>query len=310
MTALKFPAHVPMGACNYITEFMEGTNGSGGFVSLRDSKRKELSEVEQRLKRLEASGDVIEASRERDKYDEIKHQHDYRHYWKRWHRRRTNTNHRKPAPPQQPLQAARTTVKPSTCVPLRPYWPRMPVSGYFPQFGQSRWPRCRLAGIRNRELAGPARGSQGLNPPEEVLNATEEYKNDMDLIGNWLEECCIVTPRATAKASSLYNSYKQWVEDNGGHPISSTKFGLKMGDRGFKKEKSGTMTYYGVGILEGSDRWEGNSETRPYSSFTKTGPEKPSQPSELSEWDDWDNIGGVFASAGYGNGVAAAPHEW
>lgn len=77
MTALKFPAHVPMGACNYITEFMEGTNGSGGFVSLRDSKRIELSEVEQRLKRLEASGDVIEASRERDKYDEIKHQHDY-----------------------------------------------------------------------------------------------------------------------------------------------------------------------------------------------------------------------------------------
>lgn len=147
---------------------------------------------------------------------------------------------------------------------------------------------------------------QGLNPPEEVLNATEEYKNDMDLIGNWLEECCIVTPRVTAKASSLYNSYKQWVEDNGGYPLSSTKFGLKMGDRGFKKEKSGTMTYYGVGILEGSDRWEGNSETRPYPSFTKTSPEKPSQPSELSEWDDWDNIGGIFASAGYGNGVAAA----
>ncbi|MBZ0104613.1 MAG: DUF5906 domain-containing protein [Sulfuricella denitrificans] len=154
---------------------------------------------------------------------------------------------------------------------------------------------------------------QGLNPPEEVLAATEEYKNEMDLIGKWLEECCIVTTHATAKASSLYNSYKQWVEDNGGYPISGTKFGLKMGERGFKKEKSGTMTYYGVGILEGSDRWESNSGTRPYSSFTNASPEKPSELSELSElseWDDWDNIGGMFASAGDDNSAAILNQGW
>lgn len=152
---------------------------------------------------------------------------------------------------------------------------------------------------------------QGLNPPEEVLAATEEYKNDMDLLGKWLEECCIVVPQATAKASSLYSSYKQWVEDNGGYPISSTKFGLKMGDRGFKKEKSGTMTYHGVGILEGSDRWEGNSETRSYSSLTKTAPEKPSQLSELSDWDEWDNLGEILASTGKSNGsTAPATPDW
>jgi putative DNA primase/helicase len=123
---------------------------------------------------------------------------------------------------------------------------------------------------------------QGLNPPPEVLAATEEYKSEMDLIGKWIEECCITTPHATAKASALYSSYKRWVEDNGGFPLSSTKFGLKLGDRGFAKEKSGTVIYRGIGLLDTSDSWEsftGNSQDNPYAEAFQG---KPSQPSKLS----------------------------
>jgi putative DNA primase/helicase len=123
---------------------------------------------------------------------------------------------------------------------------------------------------------------QGLNPPPEVLAATEEYKSEMDLIGKWIEECCITTPHATAKAGALYGSYKRWVEDNGGFPLSSTKFGLKLGDRGFAKEKSGTVVYRGIGLLDTSDSWEsfsGNPQDNPYMSAFQG---KPSQPSKLS----------------------------
>ncbi len=103
--------------------------------------------------------------------------------------------------------------------------------------------------------------TQGLNPPPEVIAATNEYKSEMDLIGMWIDECCITVPHATAKASALYGSYKRWVEDNGGHPLNSTKFGLKLGDRGFSKVKSGTVVYHGIGLLDSSDSSDTFSES-------------------------------------------------
>lgn len=123
---------------------------------------------------------------------------------------------------------------------------------------------------------------QGLNPPPEVLAATEEYKSEMDLIGKWIEECCITAPHATAKAGALYGNYKRWVEDNGGFPLSSTKFGLKLGDRGYQKEKSGTVVYRGIGLLDTSDSWDGFSGSTHDTPYTSRESGKPSQPSKLS----------------------------
>lgn len=77
MTALKFPGYIPSAARDYINEIMEGANGAPGYVSLRDGKRKALRESEERLNRLKASGDVTEASRERDKCNELRDEHDY-----------------------------------------------------------------------------------------------------------------------------------------------------------------------------------------------------------------------------------------
>lgn len=123
---------------------------------------------------------------------------------------------------------------------------------------------------------------QGLNPPPEVLAATEEYKSEMDLIGKWIEECCITAPHATAKASALYGNYKRWVEDNGGFPLSSTKFGLKLGERGYAKEKSGTVIYRGIGLLDTSDSLESFSGSFHDTPYTSRDSGKPSQPSRLS----------------------------
>jgi putative DNA primase/helicase len=123
---------------------------------------------------------------------------------------------------------------------------------------------------------------QGLNPPPEVLAATEEYKSEMDLIGKWIEECCITAPHATAKASELYGNYKRWVENNGGFPLSSTKFGMKLGDRGYQKEKSGTVVYHGIGLLDTSDSWDSFSVSTHDTPFISRDTGKTSQPSKLS----------------------------
>ena len=91
---------------------------------------------------------------------------------------------------------------------------------------------------------------QGLNPPPCVQDATKEYKTEMDLVGKWIEDRCISAPHATAKASELYSDYKHWVESNGGSPLSNTKFGRKLGDSGFHKEKSGSIIYHGIGLMD------------------------------------------------------------
>ncbi|MBZ0104611.1 MAG: hypothetical protein K8H84_03180 [Sulfuricella denitrificans] len=64
MNALKIPAYVPSAVRDYVTEFMEGANGSPGFLSLRDSKARELYEIEQRIAELAAAGDDTSALRE------------------------------------------------------------------------------------------------------------------------------------------------------------------------------------------------------------------------------------------------------
>ena len=131
----------------------------------------------------------------------------------------------------------------------------------------------------------------GLNPPPEVLAATEEYKSEMDLIGKWIEERCITELHTRTTAKALYTSYRSWVEENGGFPLSSTKFGLKLRDRGYTKEKSGIITYHGIGLREHSDSLDSLDSSdsffrsRPHFDDTETvakDPEKTSQPSKLS----------------------------
>lgn len=76
MTAPQYPSYLPLAVRDYVAEFMEGANGSGGFVSYRDEKAKELESVRQRISELEKSGDLVSAEM-REKYESIKQEHDY-----------------------------------------------------------------------------------------------------------------------------------------------------------------------------------------------------------------------------------------
>lgn len=81
----------------------------------------------------------------------------------------------------------------------------------------------------------------GLNPPQEVLAATANYRAEMDDIGPFFDARCVVEPRASVKAGELYAAYKSWAEEVGESPISQTAFGLRLGEKGFavKKRESG-----------------------------------------------------------------------
>ena len=54
-----------------------------------------------------------------------------------------------------------------------------------------------LPGILNWALEGLRDYlRRGLAPPKAVLAATDDYRQDMDVIGRWIDECCDVDPGA------------------------------------------------------------------------------------------------------------------
>jgi putative DNA primase/helicase len=95
-----------------------------------------------------------------------------------------------------------------------------------------------LPGIFNRVLDG-LRDYQnvGLAPPKCVQDATNEYRNDMDFVGRWIDECCTRDFIAVVPSATLYADYVEWAEAEVGFAMSGAAFGRSLSDRGFAKVK-------------------------------------------------------------------------
>lgn len=98
--------------------------------------------------------------------------------------------------------------------------------------------KAELPGI----LAWAVRGclewqEQGLNAPAEVRAATQAYKDDMDVLGDFIEQCCTEGPNYVVEATALYEAYKLWAEKSGERKLSQKLFGQKLRERGFEAAK-------------------------------------------------------------------------
>ena len=90
----------------------------------------------------------------------------------------------------------------------------------------------------------------GLGTPQEVTAATEAFRNEMDIVGDFLDECCIVKATAKAKASEIYAKYKGWCDENGEKPMGQKMFGGRLTEREFKRKRESTGYFWlGVGLL-------------------------------------------------------------
>jgi putative DNA primase/helicase len=95
-----------------------------------------------------------------------------------------------------------------------------------------------LSGILNWALMGLAAYlKEGLNPPETVLASTKEYREDMDVVGQWIAERCERDPHASVPTSHAYNDYSQWADDEVGWQLKKLTFRRHLTDRGFTAVK-------------------------------------------------------------------------
>ena len=96
--------------------------------------------------------------------------------------------------------------------------------------------RAELPGILNWAIEGCQEWRRdGLKEPEEVKAATQSYREEMDLLALFLDECCKIG-EGEVPAGELYDEYEKWCKKNGEQPVTKRTLGKMMGERGFRAE--------------------------------------------------------------------------
>lgn len=114
-----------------------------------------------------------------------------------------------------------------------------------------------LPGILNWALAGCLnwRYGRGLRAPPEVERAGSEYRQEMDILGEWLTDQCLLGEGAAAPARDLYKNYTEWAAAAGERrPLSQTLFGMSLAERGLERTRGagGRTVWRGIGLKEGA----------------------------------------------------------
>jgi P4 family phage/plasmid primase-like protien len=96
----------------------------------------------------------------------------------------------------------------------------------------------------------------GLGVPPAVIEATDAYRNEMDRLAEFVEDCCVVSPDAWVSAGDLRLAYENWCRRTGERfPCGRNRFGERLKARGFKpgKRDSGTRrVWQGIGLAAGA----------------------------------------------------------
>lgn len=90
---------------------------------------------------------------------------------------------------------------------------------------------------------------EGLVPPKRVLAARDSYRSQMDLLAEWLDECCELDSGASAAMSDLWQSWEQFARSRGLllYIKSSTALGRRLDSR-FPSARSSTGARIRIGL--------------------------------------------------------------
>ena len=89
-----------------------------------------------------------------------------------------------------------------------------------------------------------------LDPPQQVLEATEEYFEAEDALGRWLDERCVREANAKSLTAELFGDWKQWADSAGEFIGSQRRFSDLLITRGVEKWRNtaGVRGFRGIGL--------------------------------------------------------------
>ncbi len=109
-----------------------------------------------------------------------------------------------------------------------------------------------LPGILNWAMEGCQEWRRnGLQDPEEITAATASYRQEMDLLALFIDECCQLDEDGEVPTGKLFDAYEEWCKKNGEQPVKKRTFGTMMKERGLRSEnktRDGKTKRHYVGI--------------------------------------------------------------
>lgn len=101
----------------------------------------------------------------------------------------------------------------------------------------------------------------GLQVSPCIHQATQEYRKDQNVLGQFIEEKCSQSPEQWVGKTPLYDSYKMWAEQSGEYVMAKTEFLERMGTM-FEDGKSGPRGrhFKGIGLKTGGQAFDPEQE--------------------------------------------------
>ncbi|AZF90333.1 MAG: P4 family primase [Phage 5P_3] len=92
---------------------------------------------------------------------------------------------------------------------------------------------------------------QGLGTPDAVKRATESYREESDILAEFLSARVVWSPTASVAKGALYEAYRQWCESNKETPIGKRTFNERIQERGVQEFRAtgGVRSWSGIGLI-------------------------------------------------------------
>ncbi|MFP3040296.1 phage/plasmid primase, P4 family [Treponema primitia] len=101
------------------------------------------------------------------------------------------------------------------------------------------------SGILNWLIKGAMRWkAEGLAIPAEVKSATDEYREEMDIIGSFIKDRCEQKPGARIRSRELFKCYQDWCEENNEHACSEKFFGMRLKELGIGQKRTSEARHW------------------------------------------------------------------
>jgi len=101
------------------------------------------------------------------------------------------------------------------------------------------------SGILNWLFEGARRWyKEGLKTPRIIIKATDDYREEMDVIGNFIKECCIQKTGVSIRIKELFKAYQDWCNENNERVCSERFFSLRLKEMGFQQNRSAESRYW------------------------------------------------------------------
>jgi putative DNA primase/helicase len=113
--------------------------------------------------------------------------------------------------------------------------------------------RDEMSGILHWAVEGCLKWQKyGLGESKAIKQSTNEYREDMDILGPYFEENCVINEKAKVEAKRLYEDYKKWCYSNDEMELKNRQFYRQLETRGFKKQRgtANKFFFFGIGLNE------------------------------------------------------------